>query len=151
MNFLESWKLTFPQITSNRLLEYFFGIFYFVSLLGKVLDYEIWYNFHFGILEHWIGYVNASLVLLVEFYFCLRFLLGRVDVAFVDLNLIFMIFLTGIVAIFPNYFEESCLCFGKLFEFGPGFGFFAKNTALISLLFLQRKLVAKRGEINHFK
>lgn len=132
------------QINFISCFRYFFIAVYLISFFGKVLDWENWINFHYGLFNHSIGYVNAVLILLIEFYFLLRFLLDKIDVMFIDSNLIFVIFLTGIVALFPNLFADTCLCFGKLFEFSAGLGFFVKNTVLITFLFTMRILIVKR-------
>lgn len=150
MNFSKNLSFTFPQNTAFSLLNYFFGLFYFVSFLGKVLDYESWFEFHFGILHHWIGYVNGLIILVLELYFSVRFLLGRVDRSFLDFNLIFIGILTLVVAIFPDLFRETCLCFGRFFEFTAGLGFFAKNILLLILLFLHKLLLARKEAANNF-
>jgi hypothetical protein len=111
---------------------------------GKVLDLDVWFNFCYEIFNHWIGYINAVLILLIETYFLVVFLLGNDNLKFIWLNIAFVSFLTLIVIFLPNVFGNSCLCFGKLIEI-PEKYLFAKNIVLLFLLVIY--LVARRKVI----
>jgi len=137
------WKqntTTKIYIGSSRII----GIFFLFSLFSKLLSLSVWLDFNYTLLDNNLGYVNGIIILAIELFYGLSFLLLYISHKTTLSCFLFILILTGVVLLNRNLFQ-SCMCFGNLISMKPDLSFVLKNFILLLIIstihFLHNKSV----------
>jgi len=117
------------------LISVFLGIFFLFSMFSKILSFTEWLDFNYGLVENKLGYFNGIIILIIELFFGLSFLLLRINKTLLISCFFFILTITLIVLINKKYFQ-SCMCFGDLITIKPDMYFVLKNSSLLFFLYL---------------
>jgi len=131
-------KYLWTKSTLNKiyiLFTLFMGLFFLFSLVAKVMEIDQWLDFNYELTDNKIGYVNGIVILLIELYFSISFLLLKISRNLLILCFAFILFLTIFVLSNKDLFK-SCMCFGSLIVMKPDFSFIFKNSFLLFSIIL---------------
>ena len=109
----------------NRIISFLLGILFLFSALTKILSLST-----YSILDSFIGYVNAILILLAELYFGIMYLFNKMKLFSIIACLLFILLLT-IFVLLNKDLVDTCMCFGTIIEIKPDLMFIIKNILIL--------------------
>ena len=125
-------------------LSILLGVFFLFSFLTKAVTAVDWFEFNYSLIGSSFGYVNATLVLLVEGIFAFQFLRRKISLELLVSSFLFVFLLTLFVFFNQDLFK-SCMCFGSVIDVKPDWKFATKNIIILvalainSYMFIQIK------------